>query len=112
MCDYRRGFVELDLLTTYTQLEVQVITALANLHTLQITTALANLFSVCCVISSSIATASNSGDSRASRAQVLSSQPPVQNSTLNQQVTTNCVAPTVFLTTTLHGPSIKHRFQQ
>jgi hypothetical protein len=80
----------------------------------------------------------NSGDSSASRAQVLSSQPPVQNSTLNRQLpgwrpfhtnllvfslqadfqltlcqlTSNWVTPTVFHITTLHGPSRKHRFQQ
>jgi hypothetical protein len=41
----------------------------------------------CIFIGSSLATAFNSGDSSASRAQVLSSQPPMQNSTLNRQVT-------------------------
>jgi hypothetical protein len=106
---------------------------IANLHILQITTAPAKPFPVCFVISHSLATASNSGDSSASCAQVLSSQPSMQNSTLNQQLTTamleasshqspnllfsgrlstNWVTPTVFLINTLHGPSRKHRFQQ
>jgi hypothetical protein len=55
---------------------------------LQITTPL-SLFSACCVISHSLAMASNSGDYSASHAQVLSSQPPMQNSTLNWQQTTD-----------------------
>jgi hypothetical protein len=55
--------------------------ATANLHTLQITTAPAKPFLACCVLtSSSLATDPNSEDSSASRAQVLLSQPPVQNS--------------------------------
>jgi hypothetical protein len=56
-------------------------------------------------ISRFLATTCNSGDSTASRAQILSSKPPVQNST-------NWVAPVVFLITPLHGPSWKHSFQQ
>jgi hypothetical protein len=40
-----------------------------------------SLFPACCAFTNrSLATASNSGDSSASRAQVLSSQPPIQNS--------------------------------
>jgi hypothetical protein len=55
--------------------------AIANLHNLQITTAPTKLFLACCVFTSrSLATASNRGDSSASRAQDLFSQPPVQNS--------------------------------
>jgi hypothetical protein len=55
--------------------------AIANLHPLEITTAPAKPFSACCVLTSrSLATACNSGDSSASRAQILVSQPPVQNS--------------------------------
>jgi hypothetical protein len=58
--------------------------AIAYLHTLQITPATAKPFPACCVfISRSLATASNSGDSSASRAQVLSSR-----AELNSQVTT------------------------
>jgi hypothetical protein len=54
--------------------------ATSYLHNSQITTAPAKPFPACCVIiSRSLATASNSGDSSASRAQVLSSQPPLQN---------------------------------
>jgi hypothetical protein len=65
----------MDLLTSYTNH--------SELHTLQIITAPAKPFSACSVNSRSMATASNSGDYSASRAQVLSSQPPVQKSTLN-----------------------------
>jgi hypothetical protein len=55
--------------------------ATANLHNLQFTTAAAKPFPACCVLTiGSLATASNSGDSSASRVQVQSSQPPVQNS--------------------------------
>jgi hypothetical protein len=54
--------------------------ATANLHTLQFTTAPAKPFPACCVLTScSLATASNSGDSSASRAQVLPSPTLVQN---------------------------------
>jgi hypothetical protein len=53
----------------------------ANRHNSQITTAPAKPFPACCVFTSqSLATASNSGDSLASRAQVLSSQTSIQNS--------------------------------
>jgi hypothetical protein len=48
----------------------------------QITIPLARPFPACCVLSShSLAMASNSGNSLGSCAQVLSSQPPIQNST-------------------------------
>jgi hypothetical protein len=54
--------------------------ATANLHTSQITRATAKHFPACCVLTSrSLATASNSGDSSASRAQVLPSPTLVQN---------------------------------
>jgi hypothetical protein len=54
--------------------------ATANLHSSQITAAPAEPFPACCVfISRFLAAASNSGDSSASRSQVLSSQPPAQN---------------------------------
>jgi hypothetical protein len=55
--------------------------ATANLHYSQITTAPAKPFPACYVFTSRfLATASNSGDSSALRAQILSSQTPVQNS--------------------------------
>jgi hypothetical protein len=56
--------------------------AIADLHTLQIPTATAKPFPACCVFTSrSLVTASNSGDYSASRAQVLSLQTPIRNST-------------------------------
>jgi hypothetical protein len=61
--------------------------AIVNLYALQITTAPAKPFSTCRdFISRSLTTTSNSGDFSASRPQVLSSQPPVRNSTLNWQL--------------------------
>jgi hypothetical protein len=54
--------------------------ATINLRNSQLTTATTKPFPACCVFTScSLVKASNSGDSSASRAQVLSSQPPVQN---------------------------------
>jgi hypothetical protein len=81
VCDYRRGMDWiLDLLTQLGT--TSNYTAIANLHTSQITTVSAKHFPACCVLTSlSLATASNSGDSSSCCAQVLSSQPPVQNST-------------------------------
>jgi hypothetical protein len=78
-CDYRLdwiGFTD----HLYTQLgTTSSHSAAAELHTLQFTTAPAKPFPACCVLTSrSLATARNSG---ASRAQALLSQPPpVQNS--------------------------------
>jgi hypothetical protein len=61
----------------------------ANIHNSQITTALAKHFPTCYIFTSrSLATASNSGDSSASHPQILSSLPPMQNST-------QVIAPTV-----------------
>jgi hypothetical protein len=55
--------------------------ATANCHNSQITTARAKPFLSCCVFTSrSLAAASNSGDSSAPRAQVLSLQTPILNS--------------------------------
>jgi hypothetical protein len=52
--------------------------AIANLHNSQIITPPTKPFPTCCFFTSrSLTTACNSGDSSASRAQVLSSQPPV-----------------------------------
>jgi hypothetical protein len=64
--------------------------AIPNFHTLQITAAPTKPFPACSVLTSrSLETASNSGDSSASRAQVLMSQPPVQNSCEFHQLTAN-----------------------
>jgi hypothetical protein len=113
---YRRDMDRrMDLLTTYIQnSELQVITALSLISTLYKPLQYPlSLFQVYCVfIRRSLVTASNSGDSSASRAQVLSSQPSVQNSALNWLLTANWAAPIVFLITTLHGSSRKHCFQQ
>jgi hypothetical protein len=80
--------------------------AIADLHTLQIT------IPACCIfISRSLAEASNNGDSSSSYAEVLSSQPPVHNSTLNWQLTSEWVVPTVFKIIPLHASSRKC-FQQ
>jgi hypothetical protein len=58
--------------------------AIANLHIYKSPQHLLSPFPACCIfISLSLATASNNGNSSASRAQVSSSDPPVQNSTLN-----------------------------
>jgi hypothetical protein len=54
--------------------------AIANLYTSQIIAAPAKPFPASRLYSRSLATASNSRDSSASRARVLLSQPPVQNS--------------------------------
>jgi hypothetical protein len=71
----------MDLSTTYTHdSELQAITAPPLLSTIYKSPQhLLSLFPGCCVfISRSLATASNNGDSSASRAQVFSSQPLVQ----------------------------------
>jgi hypothetical protein len=77
--------------------------ATANLHNSHITKAPGKPFSVCCILTiRSLTTASNSGDSSASRAQAPSSQPPVQISTelktaeRDCRFSTNWVAPIVF----------------
>jgi hypothetical protein len=75
MCDCRRGFelvnCFIDHLYTRPGTTSNYI-ATANLHNLQITTQSDKLFPSCCVFTSrSLATASKSGDSSASRARVL-----------------------------------------
>jgi hypothetical protein len=83
MNDCGRGFdLWMDLLTTYTyDSELQAITAPPLLSTMDKSLQHPlSPFPACYVfISRSLGTASNSGDSSASRAQVLSSQLPVQN---------------------------------
>jgi hypothetical protein len=83
--DYRRGMDWwMDLLTTYTyHLEQQVITVLSLIATLYKSLQyLLSLFPACYLfIRRALAAACNSGDSSVSRAQVLSSQPPMPNST-------------------------------
>jgi hypothetical protein len=105
ICDYRWGLDWwIDLLTTYAHGTTSNYSAIANLHTSQITTASAKYFPACCVFTSlSLATASNSGDSSASHAQVLSSQPSVRNSILC--LTELCP----LLITSQHGPHTEHR---
>jgi hypothetical protein len=77
--------------------------AIADLITLQITTAHAKPFAACFAFTSRfLATVSNSGDSSASPTQIPSSQPPVQNSA-------TLIAPTVLVITSRHGPHRKHR---
>jgi hypothetical protein len=122
----------LDVLRLYTLLETKSnYSAIANHHNSQFTTAPAKPFPACCVFTSrSLATASNSVDSSASRAQVLpsptlvqnclpavfsepnwiaiSSQPPLQSSTA---LSTTKPQPSSF-TAILHGANRKHRFQQ
>jgi hypothetical protein len=67
-----------------------------------------NLFPVCCVFTSrSPTTASNNVDSSSSCAQVLSSQPPVQNC-LTTEFSTELIAPTDLVITSGHRPHRKH----
>jgi hypothetical protein len=76
----------MDILTIYSHdSELQALTTLSLISTLYKSPQHPlSLFAACCVfISRSLATVSNSGDSSASRAQVLSSQPLMQNSNLN-----------------------------
>jgi hypothetical protein len=121
----------MDLLTTCTHhSELQVITALLLISTFQKSPQYPlSLFLAFCVFTSyTLATASNSGDSSASRLQVLFPQLPVEEllSTVNSiivpsllslpcrtqmncQPSTELVAPILFFITTLHGPHRKHR---
>jgi hypothetical protein len=89
--DYRWGMDWwMDLLTIYThRSELQLITALSLISTIyKSPQQQLSLFLACRVFSSrSLATASNSGNLQLNAAQVLSSQPPFQNSTLNLQLT-------------------------
>jgi hypothetical protein len=84
VCDYRwsmdwwLGFID----HLYTSLgTTSTYNTIADFHASQITTTPTNPFPTCYVFTShSLAMASNSGDSSASHAQVLLTQPPMQNS--------------------------------
>jgi hypothetical protein len=86
MCDYRRGIDWMNgfIDHLYTRLGTTGnYSAIAVLHNSQITVPTKH-FPACCVLTSRfLATASNSGDSSASCAQVLLSQSPVQSSCLS-----------------------------
>jgi hypothetical protein len=101
-------------------MELQVITALSLISTLyKWPQHPLSLFQPV-LTSRSLTTASKSGDSAASRAQVLLSQPPVQNSCQLDysaistqpplQSSTELVAPILFFIATLHGLHRKRNF--
>jgi hypothetical protein len=71
----------MDLLTTYTHhSDLQIITALSLISTIhRLPQHLLSLFHTAVITSHYLATTSKSGDSSASRIQILSSQPPSQN---------------------------------
>jgi hypothetical protein len=109
----------LDLLTQL--VSTSNYSAIDDLDNSQITAAPAKHFPACCVfISRFLATASKSGDSSASRTQVLLSQPPVQillNCELNYsaissqpplQSSTELVALILFFITPRRGPHRQH----
>jgi hypothetical protein len=133
LCDYRQGpDWWYDFLATCTHhSEQHVITPPSLISTLHKSPQHPpSLFPASYIFNSrSLATASNSGDSLASRAHVvtvwrisrnwtpvncqlyysaISSQPPVQNSTRNWKLTTDWVAAIVFKITPLHGPHTTH----
>jgi hypothetical protein len=104
-CGYRRGFdLWTDLLSTYThESELETITALSLTSTVH--KSLHAKSSPACSNSRSLATASKSGDSPASRAQVLFSQPSAQNSA---ELSVNSLLQTVLLITFWHRSHRKH----
>jgi hypothetical protein len=131
VCDYGQGVDWwMDLITTYTHhSEVQLITAPLLISTIhKLPQHMLSIFPACCVLASrSLATAYSNGDSSTCRAQVLLSQPPVQNScqlstqlyrhhfsaslaelnwTANPQL--NLIAPVVFSITLQRGLHRKH----
>jgi hypothetical protein len=76
--------------------------AIVDVHYLQITAAPSKPFPACCVFTSRyLVTASNSVHFSASRPQVLSPQPPMQNST-------ELIAPSVLVITSRHRSHRKH----
>jgi hypothetical protein len=97
----------MDLLTTYTHyLELEAFTAPSLICTIHKSLQHSlSLFAGCCFfISCSVVVASNSGDSSASCTRVLSSQPPMQNSTLNWLL----IALTLLVITSQHEQHRKH----
>jgi hypothetical protein len=77
---------------------------IANIHTLQITTAHAKYFPACGVFTSrSLVTASNSGES---------STAALKSSLHSLPHRTHSDVPIFFLVTHLHGPNRKHRFEE
>jgi hypothetical protein len=82
--------------------------AIADLHTLKITTAHA-FFSVCCVFTiRSLVTATNSGDSWATAlTSLLSGEYPTN--LLSPHFQRSLITPVVLLMTSWHGPRRKHR---
>jgi hypothetical protein len=107
VCNCRRGmdWWESIYLTTYTRhSELQVITPLSLISTLY-ESLHAKSSTACCVFTSrSLATASNSGYSSTSRAQVRS----LLSLTYRTQLLTDWLAPIVFVTSPLHRLSRKH----
>jgi hypothetical protein len=105
----------LDLLTTYTHdSELQAITA-PPIHNSHITTTPAKPFAACCVNTSrSLVTVCNCGDSSASglKSTLNGCFLPTVSFPHRLPYRNDLVAPIVFLTTPLHGPSRKHRFQK
>jgi hypothetical protein len=101
---FMNGFVD----HLYTQLRTTSnYGAIADLETLQFPTAPAKPFPAWCVLTSrSLAAASNSEDSSASRPQVLLSQPTVQNS-VNSFNSRNSTNPAYNISARPHR---KHRF--
>jgi hypothetical protein len=79
----------------------------ANLHTLQTTTAPTKPFPSLCLHQPFPGNGFNSGDFSASRAQILSSQPPVQNITLNWQLTNNWARVRVTLRLAVYCQSVR-----
>jgi hypothetical protein len=84
--DYRRGFELVNGYNDHLHIPLETTSnysAIGNLHTYKSPQQPLRRFAACSFfISRSLVTALNKGDSSASRAQILSSQPHVQNSTL------------------------------
>jgi hypothetical protein len=91
-----------------TQLELSNYSAIANLHTVPITT---NNFPACCVFNSrSLVTGSNRGDSSASALKFCLNGGSLPTDSLLHSLPhrTDLVAPIVFLITPRHGPITQH----
>jgi hypothetical protein len=120
MCDYRRGMDWwINLLPTYAHhSQLQVITAVTLISTIH-KSLHAKSFPACSDFNShSLTAASNSGDSPASRAQVLLSEPLVQKTTLNSTTAPSVlslactaqltVCPSSLLISSRRGPGRQH----